>query len=500
MTRTYTSTRGLSPSVTFSQALVQGQADDGGLFVPKSLPKLPAEILTPGKTYTQYAYELYHLWETDIPEDILHKEIASAYTSFTHPDIAPVYTLEGNTHILEQWHGPTAAFKDFALQLFPRLFGYSLARQKPGQRALILAATSGDTGSAALEGFSSVPGAASIAFFPEGGTSAVQREQMLRAAEPTTAAFGVMGDFDAIQSEVKNIFHDADFARELLDTYQVSLSSANSINWGRLIPQMVYYIHAYHQLVLRGAIQNGDPLNIVVPSGNFGNLLAAWYCRHMGLPLGRLICACNANNALSDFLRTGTYDIRNRTLEKTISPSMDILVSSNLERFLWHITGGESERIRTWQQNLKTEKVFQVDEATHATIRDTFSAFAANDTQTKQTVQRIYRQTGYVLDPHTATAMHALELYRRETGDQTPTLVCATAHWGKFSLATAQAIFPDEDRESLHEEERVHALEAQTKSPLPPALRAVLQQSTPAPSPITVEGMRAVIRQFLSGK
>jgi len=356
-------------------------------------------------------------------------------TSFDTPDIAPVKRLDSNTFILELFHGPTLAFKDLALQCMPRFFSASIdaLRAKDAEEAqedfLILVATSGDTGKAALEGFANREHTSIIVYYPHGGVSDLQQAQMLTSEGENVQVYGLRGNFDDCQTAVKQIFGDAAFAQELATTQKLRFSSANSINWGRLLPQVVYYVNAYTQMLASGAVQAGEPIDVCVPTGNFGNILAAYYATEIGTPIERLLCASNTNRVLTDFINTGTYDISTRDFVMTPSPSMDILVSNNLERQLFELNGHDSEQIKEWMRLLAEDKCFKVDKQTFVALRKRFSADWVSVDESLATISEVYDTHNYLLDPHTAVAFKVAERLRGSN----PVLIAATAHWCKFS-------------------------------------------------------------------
>ena len=450
MTLMLTSTRGDPTLYAFSEGILRGQATDGGLLVPQNIPLVARADIAAlvGRSYAEVAsWTLCQLGLDSTPDDIATL-CAAAYTTpaYDTPHIAPVRHLQGNIHQLELWHGPTAAFKDMALQLMPHFFATAQERENESRRlrgdtlktSLILAATSGDTGSAALAGYAHQPGVRVVAFFPAEGVSEVQARQMQCMHGDNVAVFAVAGDFDAIQSSVKQLFGDTDWAAEL-DAHDIRLTSANSINWGRLVPQICYYFWAYAELLRQGQLHMGEPMDIAVPSGNFGNLLAGFLAGRMGLPIGKCICGSNSNDVLTEFLRTGTYDISHRTLQRTPSPSMDILVSSNIERLLWCLTGDTGQTAQYMQQ-LATERRYTAGTAVQTQLQDIFYAARIDNDATLQTIRTVYEQTGELLCPHTAVGYAALQQYRAVTGSTTPTLLVATAHWSKFAVDVLRAL------------------------------------------------------------
>ncbi|HEY5629184.1 MAG TPA: threonine synthase [Candidatus Limnocylindrales bacterium] len=439
----YLDTRGLADRPrSFTEAVLEGMAPGGGLFVPERLPRFGEEDIDglAGLPYPDRAERVLTRFEPDLAPEVLRAAIDGAYgRQFDDPAVAPIRDLGDRRHVLELWHGPTLAFKDMALQLMPRLFSASIDRAAAtgGQQRdyLVLVATSGDTGAAALEGFADREHTKIAVLFPDQGVSTLQERQMTTRAGANVNVFRVAGDFDACQTTVKRVFEDAEFANELADDHRLKLSSANSINWGRLVPQVVYYLSACADLRASGALRGGELLDVCVPTGNFGNLLAAWYARRMGAPIGRLICASNRNKVLADFIETGVYDISGRSLVRTPSPSMDILVSSNLERLLADLAG-DPERIRGWMADLRTAGRFEVDATTLAHLRDSFAGDWVDNATCLATVAEVQRERGYLLDPHTAIAWKVAE----RLGEDRPVLVVATAHWGKFAADTMRAL------------------------------------------------------------
>lgn len=436
----YTSTRGSGQLCSGAEAIRNGIACDGGLFVPKEIPvgDLPLDA-TPG--YERLAAAILAKLLPDYTDDELLQCATSAYAggNFDHSATVPLVNV-GPRSVLELWHGPTGAFKDMALQIMPKLLSLALAKTGEQSDMLILVATSGDTGKAALEGFKDVPRTRILVFYPVEGVSDVQRLQMITQDGKNVGVIGVRGNFDDAQTGVKNIFASPAM-HETLHQHKLKLSSANSINWGRLAPQIAYYFSAYRSLCGQAAIKPGEKVNFCVPTGNFGNILAGYYARRMGLPIGRLVCASNDNNVLTDFLRTGIYD-RNRPFHQTVSPSMDILISSNLERLLYHATTGDTGKVRCWMDELGRNGRYEVDAATMQEIQSVFWADWADEAAALQTVRTVWETEKYLLDPHTAVAWRVSEAYEQVTGDKTPLIVLSTASPFKFAdsvLAALQA-------------------------------------------------------------
>ena len=429
----YISTRDREQQFSASQAIAKGLADDGGLLTPVYLPKLPRRALEELKdmSYQQRAVYVMKLFLDEFTVKELTDFANAAYgpEKFDTPAVAQVRGLDSNTFCLELWHGPTCAFKDMALQMLPHLLTASLRTQEEEKTVCILVATSGDTGKGALEGFKDVDHTRILVFYPKDGVSAIQELQMVTQEGGNVGVCSVVGNFDDAQTGVKKLFSDEKLRQELAQR-GFFLSSANSINWGRVLPQIVYYISAYCDLVRDEKIQLGDPINVCVPTGNFGNILAAYYAKDMGVPINKLICASNSNNVLTDFLRTGVYD-RNRTFYNTMSPSMDILISSNLERLLYAITG-EDQQVREYMDELNRNGRYEVSERVKEKIQRLFVGYCCDDTVTQKVISTIYRSFDYLIDPHTAVGFSALTQYREETGDMTPTVVASTASPFKF--------------------------------------------------------------------
>lgn len=432
----YIDTRGhVSEPIQFTQAVVNGLADGGGLYVPESIPTLSIDAIAQlsSMPYYKRAAYVYKAFDIDMDEQEIESLMAKAYgRNFDDADICPITSLDNDIHILELWHGPTSAFKDMALQCLPLFFSASAQHLREAglldHEFMILVATSGDTGKAALDGFANKDGVCIGVMYPDGGVSDIQRKQMATQTGDNVMVWAVRGNFDDCQTGAKAVFNDDKFADELQSTYRIALSSANSINWGRLLPQVVYYLSAYSMMVKRNHIAAGDPIDVCVPTGNFGNILAAWYAKQMGAPIERLLCASNENRVLADFINTGTYDISDREFVLTPSPSMDILVSSNLERQLFELSGRNAAAIQGWMDDLARDKCFRVDEKTFAALRADFVGDSLNSSECLQTIKRVYDEYRYLIDPHTAVAYGVAERLR----SQNPVLVASTAHWAKF--------------------------------------------------------------------
>lgn len=438
----YISTRDNYEKVSAAQAIKLGMVPNGGLFVPEKIPRLTGqEILAMiDKTYQEIAQEILSLYLEDYSSEEIRDSVANAYNSkqFSHPEIAPVQKINDHTFVMELWHGPTAAFKDMALQIMPYLLSKAINKIGADKETVILVATSGDTGKAALEGFKNVPGIKIIVFYPYKGVSKVQELQMTTTDGNNTSVVAVKGNFDDCQNAVKEIFGNTGF-KVLLDQKGYEFSSANSINWGRLLPQIVYYFHAYIDLLKKKEIEAGEKINFVVPTGNFGNILAGWYAAEMGLPVNKLICASNDNKVLADFFATGIYD-RNRPFIQTISPSMDILISSNLERFLFEITNHNGEKVKEWMNDLVSEGKFTVEPESMEKINSIIAAGFATEEDTLATIKKYFEETGYTLDTHTAVGMKVYEEYVERTKDKSKTVLDATASPFKFNSSVLKAI------------------------------------------------------------
>lgn len=435
----YLSTRDTSVSITSSEAIAKGISSDGGLFVPESIPSVSLDEIAAlaGESYIGRAKNILGRFLTDFTEEELDSCVKGAYeTGFSSEKVAPVVTVRDNMNILELFKGPTCAFKDMALQILPRLLTVAGGKAAKGTEIVILVATSGDTGKAALEGFKDVENTRILVFYPSDGVSPMQKLQMCTQEGKNVSVCAITGNFDDAQSGVKRIFTDPSIIEKLAQN-GMAFSSANSINWGRLAPQIVYYFSAYCDLVADKRIACGDKINVVVPTGNFGNILAAYYAREMGLPINKLICASNSNSVLTEFLTTGTYD-RNRKFYTTISPSMDILISSNLERLLYSLAG--SEKVKEWMKLLSTEGKYTVDAETLAKIKDLFAAGCCDDDKTKAVIAKTYKEENYLCDTHTGVAVAVYEDYVAATGDDIPTVIASTASPFKFSKAVLEAV------------------------------------------------------------
>ena len=466
----YNSTRNSSVKVSSAEAITQGISAEGGLFVPESIPEITFDdIKKIGEMkYADRAAFVFSKFLTDFTEAEIHYCTDNAYSTknFESDSIAEIAHLFDGTYMLELWHGPTCAFKDMALQILPYFLTTSVKKINLDKKIVILVATSGDTGKAALEGFKDVEGTSILVFYPEDGVSPMQKRQMKTQEGSNVGVCALKGNFDDCQTGVKKIFTDADVKKQL-DDNGMMFSSANSINWGRLVPQIVYYISSYAELVKDGEITLGEKVNIVVPTGNFGNILAAYYAKHMGIPVNKLICASNINNVLTDFINTGVYD-RNRHFYPTVSPSMDILISSNLERLLYIMTGKNDTLISEWFGKLSAEGKYEVSDDVKVKLSDEFCAGFCDDEQTKATIHEIYEKYSYTCDTHTAVAVKVYEDYKKSTGDTTKTIIASTASPYKFSAAVLEAI--EGKTSDISEYEKVDRIAELSDIPVPSAL------------------------------
>ena len=461
----FVSTRALNNPKEYSAAEVikQGLAPDGGLFVPTEIPALAEADLErlAGMTYPERAAEIMGLYLTDYTHEELLSAANAAYGAPKFPEATPTpITKVGDLELLELWHGPTSAFKDMALQIMPHLLSMALTKTGETRDALILVATSGDTGKAALEGYADVPRVKIHVFYPTDGVSRIQKKQMATQQGSNVNVTAIYGNFDDAQNGVKAIFADAEMA-SLLDKEGLFLSSANSINWGRLVPQVVYYISAYCDLMNAGRLQMGDPMDVVVPTGNFGNIFACCLAKRMGLPVGKMICASNQNNVLTDFINNGVYD-RRRTFYQTVSPSMDILISSNLERLLWLVAG--PEKCASYMEALRSDGVYAVDSAVLEAVQAEFAAYFCDEALTKNVLREFYQQKKYLADTHTAVALSAALRHRRANEEDNRTvLVASTASPYKFSPAVLEALgkeVPEDGFEALRNLQKISGVPA----------------------------------------
>ena len=492
----YVSTRNKKLEFTPAQAISQGLSREGGLFLPAALPRLPGHALESLKdmSYQQRAVYVMGLYLTHFTTSELTAYTTKAYgpDKFDTKAVAPVHKVDNNTYCLELWHGPTCAFKDMALQMLPHLLTASMRKSYDNRTVCVLVATSGDTGKAAMEGFRDVEQTKILVFYPKDGVSEVQALQMKTQEGENVGVCSVIGNFDDAQTGVKTLFSD-ETLREELAANNVFLSSANSINWGRVLPQIVYYISAYCDLLRDGEISLGDPINVCVPTGNFGNILAAYYAREMGVPIAKLICASNDNNVLTDFLKTGTYD-KNRPFYNTVSPSMDILISSNLERLLYTLSGNDDQKVAQYMEELKETGSYTVTPDMLKKIQAAFAAGYTTEAQTKETIGKLWKEHNYLIDTHTAVAFHVLEQYRAETGDETPTVVASTASPFKFCDAVLEAIGVEDRAQGA---DLLEQLAEVTGVPVPRPLAGLKDKKVRFEGWVQKEQMRAVVTGFL---
>lgn len=489
----YKSTRNADKTVTASQAILKGLAEDGGLFVPTELPKLDVtmnELKT--MSYQETAYAVMKQFLTDFTEEELKHCINSAYDSkFDTEVIAPLVKV-GDTYHLELFHGATIAFKDMALSILPHLLTTAAKKNNVTKDIVILTATSGDTGKAALAGFADVPGTKIIVFYPKNGVSKVQELQMVTQKGDNTSVVAIHGNFDNAQSGVKALFEDKELEKELSEAgYQ--FSSANSINIGRLVPQVVYYVYAYAKLLENEEIENGEEINVTVPTGNFGNILAAYYAKQMGVPIAKLICASNENKVLFDFFKTGKYD-RNRAFVLTSSPSMDILISSNLERLIYTIAGQDAKKNSELMGALKIDGVYEITPEMKEKLSD-FEGGYSTEEETKETIGGTYKSTGYVMDTHTAVAAHVSRAYRDASKDQKKMLVASTASPYKFARSVMTAI--DEKYDELEEFALIDELEKVSGVAIPNAIEEIRNAQIRHTKECDVDKMKETVKEIL---
>ena len=492
----YKSTRDAEKTVTASQAILKGMADDGGLFVPVSIPKLPVSLgELKEMTYQEIAYTVMKEFLTDFTEEELKSCIAKAYDSkFDTEEIAPLAKVE-DAYYLELFHGATIAFKDMALSILPHLLTTSAKKNQVKNEIVILTATSGDTGKAALAGFADVEGTKIIVFYPKNGVSRVQELQMVTQKGDNTSVVAIHGNFDNAQSGVKAMFENKELEKELNEAgYQ--FSSANSINIGRLVPQVVYYVYAYAKLLQNEEIAEDEEINVVVPTGNFGNILAAYYAKNMGIPIAKLICASNENKVLYDFFQTGTYD-RNREFVLTTSPSMDILISSNLERLIYKISGEDARKDTDLMTELKTKGSYAITGEMKANLAD-FAAGYATEEQVAKTIHDVYEDTGYVMDTHTAVAATVYKAYREDSKDDRKTVIASTASPYKFAGSVMSAIDPkykgQDDFKLIEELQKVSGTE------IPNAIKEIMNAEIRHNTECDVDQMEQTVKNILGVK
>lgn len=489
----YKSTRSNAEPVTASQAILKGLADDGGLFVPESVPVLDKSLWELSKmTYQETAYEVMKLFFTDFTEAELKDCINKAYdTKFDTEAIAPLVTADG-TYYMELFHGATIAFKDMALSILPHLLITSAKKNQVKNEIVILTATSGDTGKAALAGFADVKGTRIIVFYPKNGVSPIQEKQMVTQKGDNTFVVGITGNFDDAQTGVKQIFGDKELA-EVMDKAGFQFSSANSINIGRLVPQVVYYVYAYAQLLGEGKISDGEKINVTVPTGNFGNILAAYFAKHMGVPIAKLICASNENKVLYDFFETGVYD-KNREFVLTSSPSMDILISSNLERLIYITAGADAAKNDALMKALSTEGRYEITADMKEKMADFYGGYASEQ-ETADTIKALYEKTGYIIDTHTAVASAVLKKYQKATGDNTKTVLASTASPFKFTRSVMNAI--DAKYDAMGDFELVDELSKLANVAVPKAIEEIRTAPVLHDTVCDKEEMKAVVMKFL---
>jgi len=489
----YKSTRGEQAAITSSQAILKGLSEDGGLYVPQTIPKLDVEIdkLTQ-MSYQEVAYEVMSRFFTDFTKEELKSCIDKAYDAkFDTEEIAPLVD-KGGAYYLELFHGATIAFKDMALSILPHLLTTSAKKNNVKNEIVILTATSGDTGKAALAGFADVPDTKIIVFYPKDGVSPIQEKQMVTQTGDNTYVIAIEGNFDDAQTGVKNIFNDRDLAKEL-KVAGFQFSSANSINIGRLIPQVAYYVYAYAQLVKKGKINSGDLLNVAVPTGNFGNILAAYYAKCMGLPLGKLICASNENKVLHDFFATGEYD-RNRDFVLTSSPSMDILISSNLERLIYSLAGNDAAKNTAFMDALNQDGRYEITDEMKADLQEFYGNFAT-EADTASAIKKLYGESGYVIDTHTAVSTYVYDQYKSATNDETATVIASTASPFKFVRSVMEAI--DSKYAAMEDFTLIDELSKIANVPVPKAIEDIRSAPVLHDQVISIEAMPDTVKKIL---
>jgi threonine synthase len=489
----YKSTRDSKVRATASQAILQGLSEDGGLFVPEQIPALEVDLKELAEmTYQETAYAVMSRFLTDFTESELKECIAKAYDSkFDLPEIAPLTKAEG-AYYLELFHGATIAFKDMALSILPHLMTVSARKNQVKEEIVILTATSGDTGKAALAGFADVPGTRIIVFYPKDGVSPIQEKQMVTQKGDNTFVVGIRGNFDDAQSGVKAIFGDTVFKEELAEK-GYRFSSANSINIGRLVPQIVYYVYAYARLFADGEIGENEPVNVVVPTGNFGNILAAYYAKQMGLPIEKLICASNDNKVLYDFFRTGCYD-RNREFLLTSSPSMDILISSNLERLIYQLADQSDETARRLMKELAENGCYKITSAMEEKLKDFYGGYGSEE-ETAAAIRSVYEAVGYVIDTHTAVASCVYGKYKKETGDTAKTVIASTASPYKFTKSVMEAL--GESAAGTDDFELADRLATLSGVPVPQAVEEIRTAEALHNTVVNVDEMKQAVKRFL---
>mgnify|MGYP005767167091 FL=1 len=489
----YRSTRGNAETVTASQAILKGLADDGGLFVPERIPALDVDMDTlAGMTYQEVAYEVMSRFLTDFTKEELQNCIARAYDEkFDTDEIAPLHQADG-AYFLELFHGATIAFKDMALSILPHLMTTAARKNQVHNDIVILTATSGDTGKGALAGFADVPGTRIIVFYPKDGVSPIQEKQMVTQKGENTFVVAIRGNFDDAQTGVKKMFSDEELSRKL-DQAGYQFSSANSINIGRLVPQVVYYVYAYATLYKQGKIGRDEKINVTVPTGNFGNILAAYYAKQMGLPIDMLLCASNENKVLYDFFKSGTYD-RNREFILTSSPSMDILISSNLERLIYHLTGDDADQNRAFMESLSREGRYAITPEMKEQLSDFYGNYASEE-ETAAVIADIYRKDGYVIDTHTAVAADVYRKYRKERDNGRKTVIASTASPFKFTRSVMKAI--DSGCDDLTDFQLVDRLSELSQVKVPKAIEEIRTAAVLHDTVVEKDGMKGIVERIL---
>ena len=492
----YVSTRNKTVRLTASQAIAQGLARDGGLLTPEVFPKITPAMLEDwkSKSYGQRAVALMKLFLEDFTEEELTRFTQASYSNqkFDDSRVAPLHTLTDDTHCLELWHGPTSAFKDMALQILPHLLSASLVKNQEEKTVCILVATSGDTGKAALEGFKDVDRTKILVFYPKDGVSDVQALQMKTQEGDNVGVCAVHGNFDDAQTGVKRLFSDEKLRADLAERGYF-LSSANSINWGRILPQLVYYISAYCDLLNAGKIQMGDKVNYCVPTGNFGNILACWYAKQMGLPVGKLICASNSNNVLTEFIQTGVYD-KNRPFHTTMSPSMDILVSSNLERLLFALTNQDDQAVAGYMKQLNETGRYEVTDGLKAKLKEEFFGGFCDEAKTSEVIAKVWKEHDYLIDPHTAVAYQVMEEYRAASGDKNQTVFVSTASPFKFCDSVLSSLGVTEVRAGIGALDQLNEV---TGRPAPVPLASLRDKAVRFEEHVDKEQMMDVVLDML---
>ena len=497
----YLSTRGETKEVKSAQAIAHGLSNDGGLYVPESFPKLTLDKITElaKEPYSKRAAYIMSLFLTDFSIEELIKYTSDAYSvneksGFSHVEIAPLKKIDSNTHFLELWHGPTSAFKDMALQVMPYLLTASLGKSGESREICILVATSGDTGKAALEGFRDVNGTKIMVFYPKDGVSEVQKLQMTSQKGTNVNVVAVDGNFDDAQTGVKAIFSDEKL-RDELDSRKCFLSSANSINWGRLVPQIAYYVSSYCDLLDRDEIKPGEKVNYCVPTGNFGNILAAYYSERMGLPVNKLICASNRNDVLTQFINTGVYD-KNRPFYTTVSPSMDILVSSNLERLLYELSGKNGKIVASYMSSLSSDGSYKIPDNVQKELTRVFASGHCSEEDTAKTINNTFKNSDYLIDTHTAVAYKVLGDYRAATGDSTTSVVVSTASPFKFCEAVLDALGQASTKKDIS---LIDTLSEVTGVAVPTPLAQLKGKESRFDKAVAIDGMKDAVIAFIEG-